>query len=169
MGLFDFWLGTDVSVDWVAEPDLPICFNFDDLMLNGVGLGESLDGLSGLGPADDRRAARRGILRYYALGLQVEAGGDLVRSLELIWSWPNEPGIVFDSFAGDCVHEGMPWMLHRETNCMDIVTRLGKPDDEGRDELGLSYAYHREPALLRVEFDELDLLVSVAVYHGRVG
>ena len=163
MGFFDFLLGTDISRDWVADEQLEPEFSFDDFTLCGVQLGDRAEKLSGLGPADDRRAARKRLLRYYSQGLQIATEAELLVAFELLWIWPNDLDTPFESFAGRCTQNGKVWPLHRETNFLDFTARLGEPDRREDDDAGKVFVYEYDAVRLEVEFDDLDLLSSIAV------
>ncbi len=163
MGLFDFLLGADITGDWVIEPQLELEFRFDDFSLCGVRLEDRAEELSGLGPAEDRRAARKGLLLYYSLGLQMETDHELVAAFVLFWVWPNDLNTPFGSFSGRCTQNGKTWPLNRETNFLDFTARFGEPDRREDDEAGMVFVYLFDAVRMEVEFDDLDLLTSIAV------
>lgn len=165
MGLFSALFGTDVSRHWVAEQEPQLNFNFDDFALCGVHLGDRVERLSelGLGPAEDARAARKGLLRYYSLGLELSVHHEEIAGFVLVWAWPNELECPFASFTGRCVHHHRDWPLHRETNFLDVTARLGEPIRREDHEDSYTFVYRFNGVLLEVDFDTLDLLNSIAV------
>lgn len=169
MGLFSALFGTDVTRHWVAEQQPQLEFNFDEFALCGVRLGDRAEQLSelGLGPAEDVRAARKGLLRYYSLGLEINIREEEIAGFALIWAWPNELDCLFASFSGRCVHHDRDLPLHRETNFVDITARLGEPAERIDHEDGYTFIYEFGGVTLEVEFDALDLLNSIAVRAAR--
>jgi hypothetical protein len=167
MGIFDFLRSADPTRDWLPDPKRALDFDFDLFELCGAGLGDRVDALSFLGRAEDARTARRGWLRYYSRGLEIETADELIRSFVLHWSWPNEYGAAFASFAGACLHRGEPCRLHRETNFLDFTLKFEEPDQRVRDDAGWVFLYEYAGVDMRVEFDDLDLLCAVAIVKVR--
>lgn len=163
MGLFDFLLGGDITRDWVAEPNVELEFNFDEFSLCGVRLGDRAEQLSQLGPVEDPRAVRKGSLRYFSLGLELEVQHDLIEAIVLVWAWPNDFDSAYQSFLGICKHHGRIWPLHRETTFLDFTAHFGEPDRREDDEFGLVFVYTFDKVQLEIEFDELDLLSTLIV------
>lgn len=161
MGVFDFLFGRDVSRGWMADADLQLEFRFDDGSLCGARLGDRLDRLYSLGPADDAAAARKGLLRYYGLGLEIHSREEHITGFTLHWSWPTERDTPFDAFPGRCLLHNREVDLHREATFVEIADIFGEPDRRLDDAVGRVYFYELPPGKLTFEFDDLDLLTAL--------
>lgn len=165
--MFGFPWRADPTRHWVAQPHLPLQFDFDVFELCGVGLGDRVEALCFLGPAEDSRWARRGRLRYFSRGVEIDVADELICGYVLHWSWPNEYGAAFDAFAGSCTHRGQPCRLHRETNFLDFIAEFDEPDDRLQAGTGWLFLYEYAGARMQAEFDELDLLCTAAISAPR--
>jgi hypothetical protein len=160
MGLFDYFSRTDITRGWVADDDLRLEFNFDDCSLNDVELGDRIDRLNALGPAEDPAAARRGWLRYFSLGLEIESSNEQIDAFVLVWNAYGDPRVV--PFAGQCIQYGRALPLHEETTFVDFLRHFGEPDERD-EEHGIAFVYRLGAAVAEVQFDDLDLLASIVV------
>ncbi len=102
MGLLGSLFGKrDLTSAWKADAGLALVFDFRQNALCGIKIGDPVEGLSKLGPAEDARAARReGRYCYYTKGLEIGVDGGGVTSYLLIWSSPVDPR--YQPFAGTC-------------------------------------------------------------------
>jgi len=123
-----------LSSDWRRVGDLQLELNFDRSSLNGVGIGEAVDGLSGLGPSDDAGAARDGVLRYLSHGLELRASDGRLEEITLIWVDTLKDG--YSPFSGVCRWKGRTLNFGPATVERDITFALGNADgrEETRDE-----------------------------------
>jgi len=161
MGLLDFLFGHDLTRTWVREPERTIEFDFTERSLAGTRLGDRIEELSFLGPAEEPRSARRGLLSYFSLGLEIDIEDELLKTFRLIWEDPADQR--FSSFTGVCRLRGKVVPLHRESTFVDVVRHLGQPDEQEEDSFGKVFCYTRAGFDVEVVFDELDLLLSVSV------
>lgn len=135
MGIFDkvFRRGYP-SAAWTRREPLSLEFDFDRTALNGVGIGDGLEGLSFLGPAEDAPAAQKELLRYFSLGLEIRCAEGRVAELTLVWADSMAEG--YRPFAGLCRRRGHVLGFSPETSEGDVTLALGQPHTrrEARDE-----------------------------------
>ena len=129
----------DPTRKWVALAGLNLHFDFSQHALCGVQVGEDLDLLQRLGPAEDGRAARLGSYRYYSKGFEVCSDGNVVESYVLVWRDDLAEG--YKPFVGDCKLGGTDISLSAETTEEDIVEIFGSPywRSQDADEVLLFY------------------------------
>ncbi|MBI3098460.1 MAG: hypothetical protein HYY93_09505 [Planctomycetes bacterium] len=142
MGVIDrIFAGSDPSRDWVADPLVPLEFDFSLHALCGVRVGNPFSLLSILGPAEDRKAAGKGLLRYFSRGVEVEVGEGRVRSIRLVWVDEFEEG--FNPFPGACRLNGQTIPLGAGTREEEVLALFGEPwwHDEDEDEVILFYEF----------------------------
>ncbi len=142
MGFLDlFRRKPDPTATWRAEPGLRLEFDFSSQALCGVRIGESLERLARLGPAEDKRAGGRGRYCYYSKGLEIGAAAGLADSFLLVWDSPAEPR--YRPFAGTCMYRGRDLGLSARTSEADIRQCFGEPywRDQDEDEILLFYEF----------------------------
>lgn len=142
MGIIDrLFYGSDPSRDWVADPLVPLEFDFSLHALCGVRIGNPFLSLTILGPAEDRKAAGKGLLRYFSRGVEVEVGEGRVRSIRLVWEDEFDEG--FRPYPGACRFGAEPVPLSAATREEEIVACFGPPfwRDEDEDEIILFYEF----------------------------
>jgi len=136
---------------WKREPGLVLTFDFGRNALCGVRIGDPVDWLSKLGPAEDARAARRdGRYCYYSKGLEVGAREGRVTSYLLVWGGSEDPR--YRPFAGACGYRGKSLPLSGDTREPEIVGYFGHPYWRDEDE---------EEILLFYEFEDLEWQVEL--------
>ena len=131
----------DPTKDWRRLPDLDLTFDLDRAELNGVRLGERLDRLSFLGPAEDRALAREGELCYHSLGLCVELEDDMITNYRIIWRDPYEE--KYEPFPGSVEYHSNRIALEDLTEAT-AIGEFGEPssrDDEDEEEVVLFYEF----------------------------
>jgi len=140
--VFERWFGQeDPSRDWVAGPAVEFVLDLDESSLNGARLGDDIERLSALGPAEDHRAARFGALRYYSKGLSIELQGRQIASFLLVWQDPLGEGYL--PYSGVCRARGAIVRLAPEVTEGELILALGPAywRDSDEDELLLFYEH----------------------------
>src|SRR2546422_4959539 len=135
MALLDSLFGkSDPPRDWTRDPALVLLLDLDSHALCGARLGEPLERLRGLGPAEDRRAARRESFRYLSRGLEVDSESGALHGFVLVFKDDLREG--FQPFQGRLRFRGEPIQLSGSSTEKDLVERFGQPywRDEDRDE-----------------------------------
>ncbi len=143
MGLLDrLFARPDSTADWKPEPGLRLEVDLGRHALCGVRVGDPVEWLSRLGPAEDALAARRdGRYSYYTRGLEVGARGGRVTSYLLVWGGYADP--KYQPFAGACTSRGKSLPLSADTREPEIARYFGEPywRDEDEDEILLFYEF----------------------------
>lgn len=148
MGLFSFIFGKDVTRDWVAVRGMRLEIDLGRGTLCGVAIDARIDCLEGLGPAENRPAARAGKLHYYSKGLQIEVKDGLLDSFTVYW---DEPG--YRPWPGVSLREGSPIPLDADATVEKLLESAGEPDEREDDEAGTSLEYFHDDGWLDVQFD----------------
>ena len=120
------------TAHWRAEPGLRPEFDFGRHALCGVKIGDPVEWLAKLGPAEDPRAARReGRYCYYSKGLEIGANDGRVISYLLVWGGSADPR--YRPFAGACTYRGRSLPLSAQTGEREIVGYFGDPYWRGEE------------------------------------
>lgn len=134
--------------------------------LSGVELGDDVERLSFLGPADSAGEACAGVFGYNALGLALLSDGGKLGSITLLLT--GSPGGKHDAFAGIFRVRGHRHVLPPETTEAEIVTLFGEPteraeqkDDETGEIWERSLRYVNGPVLCEVVFDPEGALIEI--------
>ncbi len=134
--------------------------------LAGVALGEDVERLSFLGPADSAGEACAGVFGYDALGLALMSDGGRLGSITLLLT--GSPGGKHAAFAGVFRVHGHRHVLPPETTEAEIVTLFGEPtaraeqkDDETGEIWERSLRYVNGPVLCEVVFDPEGALIEI--------
>ena len=166
MGILDWLSGrSDVTAGWVRDPALRLNVDFAQGALCGVTLGEPAERLSFLGRAEDRKAAPKGDLQYFTLGLCVGVSGTRIESFT-IW-WQDYLGEGYKTYAGRVTSRSAD-LLGPETNEAEILSALGEPYWTDRDGSETILFYEIQDAWGRlterqVELDERGRLKALLV------
>jgi len=149
--------------DWRRDPDLRLTFDLERGTLNGVGLGDSLDRLSFLGPVEDRTGLRSGEYRYFSLGLFVGCNEGQIADYYIVQRDRFAP--QYRPFAGVCCYRGEHLDLGRLTEEF-FVENVGLPfwRDQDDDEILLFYEFPSRE--WQVEF-ALDGTLNVILVTGK--
>ncbi len=159
--MWEFLFGPkDRSRDWVRREGLPLKFSLDDASLNSAGLGDQIDRIEFLGPAEDRRQARYGAFCYYSLGLFIECD-DEGRITEIDVVYWDEDG-EFQAYQGAVVYQGRPVDLQGMSKDA-FLARFGPCYWEDRDDCETILFYEFRDLEWMVEFDEQQVLKRVAI------
>ena len=135
------------SSAWRRRQSLSIDADGDRGALCGVSLGQSIEDLSLLGPADDPGNARQGVLSYFSLGLEVRVSGATFKEVSLILADTLRDG--YRPFRGSLTCGGRTHVLATEMREQAVPGLFGTPgrrsevrDQETGDleEVTLSYS-----------------------------
>ncbi len=148
MGLLHFIFGKDLTRDWVAHRAVRLQIDLGRLTLCGVAIDARIELLEGLGPTENRRAARSGKLYYYSKGLEIEVNDGLFDSFTIHW---DKPG--YRPWRGEAVYEGSPIALDAGTTPEKLLELVGEPDEREDDETGTSLEYFRDDGWCDIQFD----------------
>ena len=153
--------GGDPTQKWVANWGLGLDFDFETHALCGVRLGEPLERLSRLGPAEDSRAARDGSFLYYSKGLEVGVEGGRINRYALFWR--DFHGEGYQPFAGTCRDKGRPLMLSPNTTEREIKALFGEPYWRHTDEPDEEEPAENDPSetSLFYEFGDTERIVTL--------
>jgi hypothetical protein len=124
--------GTDPTRAWVADPSLVLYFDLDKHALCGVRLGDPIERLSPLGPAEHRGNAREGLFSYFSRGLEFEAENGIISLYALVWASMEARG--FKPFGGACWFQGRKLDLSARTRETELVRVFGEPYQRDVDE-----------------------------------
>lgn len=138
----------DPTVAWTADPALAATLDLDRHRICGAGLGEPVERLAGLGPAEDGPAAARGELRYPSRGLSVSTVDGLVTAFFVAW---REPG--YAPFAGRVTSDGREVGLAGGSTPEDLVAMLGTPYWRAEDPDEVILFYERRDVEWQLECD----------------
>ncbi|MBI5168084.1 MAG: hypothetical protein HZA61_01210 [Candidatus Eisenbacteria bacterium] len=134
--------------------------------LSGVALGEDVERLSFLGPADSAGEACAGVFGYNALGLALMSDGGKLASITVLLT--GSPGGKHAAFAGIFRVRDNRHVLPPETTEAEIVTLFGEPaaraeqkDDETGEVWERSLRYVNGPVLCEVVFDPEGALIEI--------
>ncbi|MBK7367864.1 MAG: hypothetical protein IPJ04_08095 [Candidatus Eisenbacteria bacterium] len=134
--------------------------------LSGVELGDDVERLSFLGPADSAGEACAGVFGYNALGLALMSDNGKLASITLLLT--GSPGGKHDAFAGIFRVRGHRHVLPPETTEAEIVTLFGEPtaraeekDDESGHVWERSLRYVNGNVLCEVVFDPEGALIEI--------
>ena len=148
MGLLSFIFGKDVTRDWMANRGMRLEIDLGRLTLCSVAIDAQIELLAGLGPAENRRAARSGKLHYYSKGLQIEVQDGLLNGFTVYW---DEPG--YRPWSGMSIYEGSPIPLDAGTTPEKLIELAGEPGEREDDEVGTSLEYFRDDDWCDIQFD----------------
>lgn len=127
------WLSgrKDVTARWTRAANLRLSLDFASGALCGVALGERLERLAFLGPADGGRGPDADLV-YRELGLAVGVQRGRIASYDLWWRDSLEQG--FQPYAGTVLRDGRPLALGTATTEAGLVLALGEPYWRDHDE-----------------------------------
>ena len=148
MGLLGFIFGKDLTRDWVANRGLRLEIDLGRLTLCGVAVDARIEQLEGLGPAENRSAARSGKLCYYSKGLQIDVKDGLLDGFTVYW---DEPG--YRPWPGTALYDGSPVPLDHDTTPEKFIELAGEPDDREDDEADISLDYFHDNGWCDIQFD----------------
>ncbi|MFN8586265.1 MAG: hypothetical protein U0704_00550 [Candidatus Eisenbacteria bacterium] len=134
--------------------------------LCGVALGDDVERLSFLGPAESPGEACAGVLGYSDLGLSLFSDAGKLGAITLLLT--GSPGAKHRTFEGCFRVRGHRHVLPPETTEAEIVTLFGEPtaraeqkDDETGEIWERSLRYVNGPVLCEVVFDPEGALVEI--------
>ncbi len=156
MGLLGFLFGRDLTRDWVPNRRMRLEIDLARLTLCGVAVDARIEQLEGLGPAENRSAARSGKLHYYSKGLQVEVQDGLLHGFTVYW---DEPG--YRPWPGTAAYERSPIPLDAGTTPEKLLELAGEPDEREDDEEGTSLEYFTDDGWCDIQFDVDGRLISI--------
>ncbi len=157
MGILDIFRSRNSTDAWQPDPRLGLTFDLDKYTLGSVALGEPVDRLCGLGPAEDKRDAKSGIYRYYSRGLSITTEHDCIHVFRLVWHDPDRP--EYQPYVGICTLHTAPVPLNGDMSAASFVQLLGEPNDQTDDSL----IYHKGESILDAQFSENDRLSYLIV------
>lgn len=143
MKILSRWLFRgDPTRCWKRNPACDIEFDFNSKKLCGVGIGETFERLSSLGPVEAPERLSLDQYSYYSRGVEIEVIDGIIRGFTLLWS--SEPNV--DPFSGTCMYRGRTFELTPGTDEAALVEHFGPPCDRDEDEDGkvLYYSLTRE-------------------------
>jgi hypothetical protein len=122
------------SSEWLRSESLSVDVDLDRGVLCGVPLGRNIDQLAFLGPAEDPEGARKGVLRYLSLGLEIQAVEATLSEITLILA--DSLGDGYQPFSGTVTRSGRKHLVTSEMNEGEAIRIFGSPTrrDEVRDE-----------------------------------
>ena len=135
---------------WLADPALRPELDLDGPRLCGVGLGEPIAGLAGLGPPEAWSWWRAEVLRYPEHGLEVGTEAGRVAYLLLVWADPFRPG--WRGFRGRIRFRGREVPLGRCTPEAAAVAYFGPPYWRYADDEGVRLFYEVGPVEWQLHF-----------------
>ena len=141
--MLEFVLGPkDPTKVWQRASDLRLTFDLEGGKLNDVGIGESLNRLSFLGPIEDRSGLTLGEYRFFSLGLSIDCYNeqDTIDCFEIVQKDQDMP--EHQPFAGVCRYKGENLDLGQLTE-PSFVGRFGPPfwKDADDEEILLFYEF----------------------------
>lgn len=165
MGLLDSLAGSrDPTGNWATEPGLLLEFEMEPPSLLGVKLGEPLEKLFRLGPAENKESAHQGELRYYSRGVAIEVDKGKCDAFFVVFSQGFEG---FAAFHGTVRFEGDPIDLSAATDVQAVTEIFGEPlrREDDADESVLYFS--EEGAEWEFEFSPLGLLRCLTVRRAE--
>jgi hypothetical protein len=166
MGLLDSLAGSrDPSGNWATEPGLALDFDFEPPTLLGVTLGEPVEKLFRLGPAENKETAHEGELRYYSRGVAIEVVKGKCDAFFIVFSQGLEG---YAAFHGAIRFKGTPISMSNATETDMLIDIFGEPlrreDDEDETVLYFSEVNGID---WEIEFSPLGLLRCITVRRGE--
>lgn len=166
MGLLDSLAGSrDPTGNWATEPGLSVDFDLEPPSLLGVKLGEPLEKLFRLGPAENKETAHQGELRYFSRGVAIEIVKGKCDAFFIVFSQGLEG---YAAFHGTVRFNGSPISLNSATDTAAVIEMFGEPlrreDDEDESVL---YFSEENDIEWEVEFSPLGLLRCLTVRRGE--
>jgi hypothetical protein len=122
----------DPTRGWTADRPDPLTFDFDRFELIGARVGDPIDRLSRLGPAEDRAAAKKGRLCYPSLGLEILSDEGRITGIGIYWAAKFHPSCR--PFLGRCTLRGRELPLHEPLTENRLREWFGEPHDHDADE-----------------------------------
>jgi hypothetical protein len=163
---FEVWVGAagaNPTAGWREDPRVPLVLDLDKNSFCGVRLGQPLVGLSHLGPADDSRLARRGLLTYRAQRVYLWAEEERLHSVET--SFVDERGRPLPEPPVVVRRAGRPLPLKAGMSRDDIIALLGPPTRvEELDGKVVELLYDFPEATWSVDFTPDDTINGVNLY-----
>jgi hypothetical protein len=161
MGLLDSLAGSrDPTGNWATEPGLTLDFELEPPALLGVKLGEPLEKLFRLGPAENKETANLGEIRYYSRGVSIEVVKGKCDAFFLVFSQGLEG---YAAFMGTARFEGTPVDLNSATDTQAVIELFGEPLRREDDEDETILYFEEEGAAWELEFSPLGLLRCLTV------
>ena len=123
---------------WRADRSRQLVVDLDHFCLSGVGIGDSVEGLSFLG---------RGVhgsygLAFPARGLLIFAEGDRITEIVVYFGHADERRL--GSFDGTFLHRGMPLVLSTADTEESVISHFGEPFWRDQDENETILFYERD-------------------------
>lgn len=147
-------------------PELEV--EFEQGTLCGVALGDDVERLAFLGPADSPGGACAGVLGYSDLGLALVSDSGKLGGVTLLIA--GSPGAAHRPFEGCIRARGQRHLLTTGANELEIVTRFGTPtehadqkDDETGEVWERSLRYVSGGVLREVVFDPDGSLIEINI------
>jgi hypothetical protein len=142
VGLLDFLFNSSYPTsDWSAFDDRKLRFDFDKNALCEVAIGDRMERLRFLGPAEDAKAASNyESLLYYSKGLFVTLDNETIVGYVIFFQDVCEN--KYAPFAGTCLANGRQIELSRETTEAQLLDLWGEPywrDAKDDDEILLFF------------------------------
>jgi hypothetical protein len=153
MGLLDWLLGKDPTGDWPATFSAPLEYDFDKHALCGVRIGSPVSDLRKLGRTEDAARARKGSLRYYTKGFQIDLENGHAMDFSIFWTtdW-SDPANEPQPFRGKARLAGSEIRLDAHTTEPDLLSWFGQPASRDEDEESVTLRFTR-PGNITYEFD----------------
>jgi hypothetical protein len=140
MALFDsLFKRSNPTRTWIANEAVPLVLDLDNHKLSGVGIGDSYEHLSFLGPGQSKRGE---FVCYPDKGIEIDNDdGGRISGISIFFGHAEEPQRA--RFPGDARYRGTSFILDSRTNEKSIRERLGEPyhRDEDEDEVILFYEW----------------------------
>lgn len=150
MSFFDKLLNKNPTADWQADKNLVLMLDVEQESLCGITIGDAVNRLTKLGPAEDAATARNGWYRYPSYGFSITCERERVVEVELSFGEDS-------CFGGHVAIRGAELPLEGDITEEIIVAAAGAPDErivQDGDESSVTLRYKRTKADWQFELED---------------